>query len=319
MRIVFIGTGDIGLPSLEALINPNAECRMPNAEVVGVVTQPDKPVGRKQVLTPSQIKVRALAAGVPVLQPERIKAAVDELAALHADVFVVVAYGQILSRTVLDLPRLACLNIHASLLPRHRGAAPIQAAIRDGDAETGITIMWMEEGLDTGDVLLMEKLPICADDTGGVLHDKLAAMAPKCLLSALQKIAEGTAPRIPQDHANATIVRKLERAHGAIDWSMSAEKIERLIRAYDPWPGTYCVCPVAEGKTSHLKVYRARVVESAEACPLGGTVLSASERLLVSCGKGVLELLEVQLEGRKRMSALEFLRGQKLEAGSVLQ
>jgi methionyl-tRNA formyltransferase len=312
MRIVFLGTGDIGLPSLEALLTSREH------EVLAVVTQPDKPVGRKLVLTPPEVKVRAQAAGVPVLQPARIRHAVDELAAFGADVFVVVAYGQILPRTVLDIPKRACLNIHASLLPRYRGAAPIQAAIREGDAETGISIMWMDEGLDTGEVLLMEKLPIAADDTGGSLHDKLAALAPQGLLRALEMVEQGTAPRIPQDHAQATHVKKLERAHGHIDWSRSVEEIERTIRAYDPWPGTFCLIPGAGGGTSQLKVHRACVGPGAEACPAGGTILSASGKLLVSCGSGVLELQEVQLEGKKRLSAAEFLRGANLEVGMRL-
>src|SRR5436190_12796807 len=179
MRLVFLGTGEIGLPSLEALL------AFGRHEVVAVVTQPDKPVGRKMVLTPPQVKVRAQAAGIPVLQPERIRHAVQELTDLRADVFVVVAYGQILPRTVLAIPKLACLNIHASLLPRHRGAAPIQAAIRDGDAETGVTIMWMNEGLDTGDILLMENIAIAPGDTGGTLHNKLATLARHALLRAL--------------------------------------------------------------------------------------------------------------------------------------
>jgi methionyl-tRNA formyltransferase len=309
MRVVFLGTGDIGLPSLEALLSSGEH------EVVAVVTQPDKPVGRKLVLTPPQIKVRALAAGIPVLQPERIRHVVDQLAELRADVFVVVAYGQLLPKTVLQIPKLACLNIHASLLPRHRGAAPIQAAIRDGDAETGVTIMWMDEGLDTGDILLMERLPITPEDTGGSLHDRLATLAPDALMRALQLVAEGSAPRVPQDQAKATHVRKLERADGHIDWSRSAVEIERLVRAYHPWPGTFCRVPGADGSTYQLKIHRAAVVAHGEACPVGGTVISAKEKLLVSCGAGVLELLEVQMEGKKRLGAAEFLRGMKLEEG----
>ena len=312
MRIVFLGTGDIGLPSLEALLNS------PDHEVVAVVTQPDKPVGRKMVLTPPQVKVRALAAGIPVLQPPRIRHIVEELKAFAADVFVVVAYGQILPRTVLEIPKLACLNIHASLLPRHRGAAPIQAAIRDGDAETGVTIMWMDEGLDTGDMLLVERMPILPEDTGGILHDKLAAAAPQALLRALELVAAGTAPRIPQDHADATHVKKLEREHGRIDWSRSAEEIERLVRAFNPWPGTYCLLDVPGGTPLQLKIHRALVLPQAEACPAGGTIISTEGKLLVSCGTGVLQLLEVQLEGKKRMSAQGFLNGSKLEAGARL-
>lgn len=312
MRIVFLGTGDIGLPSLEALLNS------PDHEVVAVVTQPDKPVGRKMVLTPPQVKVRALAAGIPVLQPPRIRHIVEELKAFAADVFVVVAYGQILPRTVLDIPKLACLNIHASLLPRHRGAAPIQAAIRDGDTETGVTIMWMDEGLDTGDMLLVEKLPILPEDTGGTLHDRLAKAAPQPLLKALELVASGTAPRIPQDHAQATHVKKLEREHGRIDWSRSAEDIERLVRAFNPWPGTFCLLDVPGGTPLQLKIHRAAALPEAEACPAGGTVIGTSGRILIACGSGTLELCEVQLEGKKRMAASDFLRGHSLAAGVKL-
>ncbi len=313
MRIVFLGTGDIGLPSLEALLASREH------QVVAVVTQPDKPVGRKLVLTPPQVKVRALSAGVPVLQPDRIRNSIEELVALQADVFVVVAYGQILPRSVLDIPKLASLNIHASLLPKYRGASPIQAAIREGDAETGITIMWMDEGLDTGDVLLMETLPIAPDYTGGSLHDKLAAFAPQSLLRALTLLATGQAPRTPQDHTQATHVKKLERAHGHLDWSRSAVEIERMIRAYSPWPGTFCVLPGDSERTAHLKIHQAQVVEDGGACSVGGTIISGTGRLLVSCGAGVLELVEVQMEGRKRLSAGEFLRGQPLEAGLRLR
>lgn len=313
MRIVFFGAGDIGLPSLEALIGATGH------HLVAVVTQPDKPVGRGQKLTPAPVKLRAVAAGIPALQPERIRDAVAELGALRADVFVVVAYGQILPRAVLDAPAKACLNIHASLLPRHRGASPVQAAIREGDAETGVTIMWMDEGLDTGDVLLTEPVAVFSDDTGGTLHDRLAAVAPGCLMRALDFIAAGSAPRVPQDSSHATLTKKLERRHGHIAWTCSAEEIGRLVRAYDPWPGTFCLLPPSGGKTTQLKVQRARVADGLEAGSAGGTVVAAEQRLLVACGRGVIELLEVQAEGRKRMSAGEFLRGHPLATGAVLQ
>ncbi len=313
MRIVFLGTGDIGLPSLDALL------ASPEHEVAAVVTQPDKPVGRKQVLTPPQVKVQALAAGVPVMQPERIRHAVDELAALRAEVFVVIAYGQLLPRAVLNLPSKGCLNVHASLLPRHRGASPIQAAIREGDAESGVTIMWMDEGLDTGDMLLKSVLPIHPDDTGGSLHDRLAQAAPAALLQALSQVAAGTAPHLKQDDSLATHSRKLERAHGRLDWSQDADTLARLVRAYQPWPGTFCILPATESSPqAQLKVHAARIVSGAHACPAAGTVLESSSRLLVSCGQGVLELLEVQMEGRKRMSAREFLQGCTLPPGTIL-
>lgn len=309
MRIVFLGTGDIGLPSLEALLQTET------CEVVAVVTQPDKPVGRKQVLTAPEVKTRALAAGVPVLQPERIRHSVEELAALNADVFVVVAYGQLLPSTVLTLPKKGCLNIHASLLPKHRGASPIQAAIREGDQASGITIMWMDEGLDTGDILLQDSFEIAPQETGGSLHDRLAIQAPHSLAKALALIEKGTAPRIPQNHAASTHCRKLEREHGHFDWQQRADALEHLIRAYTPWPGTYALISLPDDKTLQLKIHRAQIVETAEACPVGGTILRADDRLLVATGSGVLELLEVQMEGRKRMSVGDFLRGFPLEVG----
>lgn len=323
LRIAFLGTGDIGLPSVEALLSKTGH----NHQVVAVITQPDKPVGRKQVLTPPEVKVRALAAGVPVLQPERIRNEVEKLRELQADVFVVIAYGQILPRTVLEIPRLGCLNVHASLLPRHRGASPIQAAIREGDAETGVTIMWMDEGLDTGDILLPVPLAIEPTDTGGVLHDKLAALAPEGLIRALAMVEEGTAPHIKQDGNLSTHSRKLERVHGKLDWTRPAVELERLIRAYNPWPGTYCLVPARSGPENaeaapapalQLKVHQAAVVPDVEACPTPGTILRADTQLLVSCGQGVLELTEVQLEGRKRMAARDFLQGSAVEVGMVL-
>ncbi|MBK8093340.1 MAG: methionyl-tRNA formyltransferase [Verrucomicrobiaceae bacterium] len=308
MRILFIGTGDIGLPSLEWLLNT------PKHQVVGVVTQPDKPVGRKQVLTPSQIKVRAEKAGLRVFQPLKIRHAVDELKSFDAEIAVVVAYGQILSRAVLDVPPLGCLNIHASLLPRHRGAAPIQAAIRDGDQETGITIMFMDEGLDTGDMLIKQAMPILPTHTGGSLHDELAQLAPSTLEAALDLIAAGHPPREKQQESLVTHVRKLTRQDGKLDWARSADELERLVRAFTPWPGTHCLL-----NGSQLKVHRAALVEEADACPAPGTVVNANaEGILVSCGVGLLRLTEVQMEGGKRLNAAEFLRGHPLEVGDSL-
>ncbi len=312
MRIVFIGTGDIGLPSLEALL------RDAEHTLVAVITQPDKPVGRSQTLTPPRVKTLALSTGIPVLQPKRMRDFVPELAALEADVFVVVAYGQILSRAVLEVPRVACLNIHASLLPRHRGASPIQAAIREGDAVTGITIMWMDEGLDTGDILLERRLTISKDDTGGSLHDRLAEQAPECLAEALRLLAAGEKPHTVQDGTQATLTRKLTREHGRLDWCRKATELERLVRAYNPWPGTYTSFTSREGKPVQLKVHRAAVAGNFGDVPVAGTVLEEA-RFLVACGEGALELLEVQLEGRKRMTAQEFLRGHALPSGARLE
>lgn len=306
MRLLFIGTGDIGLPSLEWLIATTRH------ELVGVVTQPDKPAGRRLVLTPPQVKVRALAAGLPVLQPPKIRHAVEELRAFDAEAAIVAAYGQLLSPEVLRVPRLGCLNLHASLLPRHRGASPIQAVIREGDAETGMTVMYMDEGLDTGDILLMERTPVLADDTGGRLHDRLAALAPVALERALDLLAAGTAPRVPQDPALATHCGKLRREDGRLDWSRPAVELERLVRAYDPWPGTFT--RLANGAA--LKVHRASVTPVSGATAAPGDVLAADAKagLIVQCGDGWLRLEEVQAEGGRRLPAAEFLRGHPVSA-----
>jgi methionyl-tRNA formyltransferase len=311
MRIVFIGTGEIGVPTLRALLNSEHE-------VIAVVTQPDKPVGREQRIEPPPIKKvltrnggfqtpKAFGAGKPplleVLQPAKIKdpQSIKEIRRFTPDVIVVVAYGQILPRDVLEIPRLTCLNLHASLLPRWRGAAPVQAAIAAGDCETGITVMYMDEGLDTGDILLQRSVEILPNDTGGSLHDRLAHIAPGALLESLRLFVAGNAPRIPQDNALASYAPKLKREHGQIDWSESAEAIERKIRAYNPWPGAFM-------KVNHqnLKVFSALVVDLNGQ---SGEILRSDKDLIVAAGKGALSLAEVQLEGKRRMSAAEFLRG----------
>src|SRR4051812_17335955 len=218
MRVLFIGTGEIGVPVLRSLIQAREH------ELVGVVTQPDKPVGREQRVEAPPIKAALTNHDVPVLQPKRIKAdeAVAEIRDLAPDVTVVMAYGQVLPRSVLEIPRIACLNLHASLLPRHRGAAPIQAAILAGDDETGISVMYMDEGLDTGDVLLQKRIQIADDETGGTLHDRLAEIAPAALDEALAALQGGTAPRVPQDSSVATYAAKLEREDGRLDASERA-------------------------------------------------------------------------------------------------
>jgi methionyl-tRNA formyltransferase len=300
MRIVFIGTGEIGVPTLNALLNSGHE-------VVGIVTQPDKPLGRDQQIEPPPIKKavigRARPPGAPIFQPARIKdpQAIEDLRGLSPDVIVVVAYGQILPLDVLKIPRLACLNLHASLLPRWRGAAPIQASLAAGDRETGITAMYMDERLDTGDILLQRKIEILSNDTGGSLHDRLAQIAPDVLLESLRLVAAGSAPRIPQDNARATYAPKLKREHGLIDWSESAEAIERKIRAYNPWPGAFM-----KVDSQNLKIFSASVVDLTGQA---GEILRSDKELIVAAGKGALSLAEVQLEGKRRMTGAEFLRG----------
>ena len=320
MRIVFIGTGEIGVPTLRALLDSEHE-------VAAVVTQPDKPVGREQRIEPPPIKKAITTSGdfslkerrlgqqltgnvtagkpslLEILQPARIKdlQTIEEIRRLTPDVIVVVAYGQILPRAVLEIPRLVCLNLHASVLPRWRGAAPIQAAIAAGDRETGITVMYMDEGLDTGEILSQRSVEILRNDTGGSLHDRLAQIAPEALLESLRLVAAGNAPRIPQDNARATYAPKLKREHGQIDWSESAEAIERKIRAYNPWPGAFMKLD-----RQNLKIFSASVVDL-NGQP--GEILRSDKELIVATGKGALSLAEVQLEGKRQMSAAEFLRG----------
>ncbi len=303
MRILFIGTGEIGVPVLRTIQ------QLTGHELVGVVTQPDKPAGRDQHITAPPIKQAIGTTTVPILQPARIKAvdAIAQIETLHPDVIVVMAYGQILPRALLEIPRLACLNLHASLLPRWRGAAPLQAAIAAGDRETGITVMYMDEGLDTGDILLQHKLEITASDTGRSLHDRLGAQAPAALTEALQFISLGHAPRIPQDNARATAAPKLNREAGRIDWIESAEAIERKIRAFHPWPGAFTTITDASGHSRHLKIHSGVIVEGSAA---PGKIIHADERgLAIAAGDRAISLQEVQLEGKRRMSAVEFLRG----------
>jgi methionyl-tRNA formyltransferase len=303
MRVLFIGTGEIGVPVLRSLLASSEH------KLAGVVTQPDKPVGRAQRIEAPPIKAALGNSTLPILQPPRIKndAAVAEIRALAPDLIVVMAYGQILPRSVLEVPRVACLNLHASLLPRHRGAAPIQAAIIAGDRETGITVMYMDEGLDTGAVLLQSKIEIAAHETGGSLHDRLAQIAPAALQEALAQLQRGSAARIPQDSEKATYAPKLEREHGRIDWTEPATLIERKIRAFDPWPGAFAVLCDEEGRERKLKVFSARVIETAPGGP--GEVVRSDESIAISARDSALRLGDVQLEGKRRMSASQFLRG----------
>ncbi len=304
MRIVFIGTGEIGVPTLQALV------RSSEHRLTGVVTQPDKPAGRTQQIEPPPIKSALAGTKMSILQPVRIKGreAIEQVRALRPEAIVVMAYGQILPRDLLEIPPVACLNLHASLLPRWRGAAPIQAAIAAGDPETGITVMYMAEGLDTGDILLQRKIEILPADTGGSLHDRLARIAPEALLDALQMLAKGNAPRIQQDNVLATYAPKLTRDDGKIDWSEPAEIIERKIRAFNPWPGAFIT--ISTNGTRNLKIFSATVVDFGGE---PGEILRSQNELVIAAGKSALSLGEVQLEGKRRMSASEFLRGHAIK------
>lgn len=308
-RIVFVGTGDIALPSFATLLD---------AGLVALVTQPDKPVGRKQVLTPPRIKQEALAHGIPVLQPEsaRDRSFLAELTALKPDVIVVMAYGQILSQAFLDIARVACINLHASLLPRYRGAACIQAAIDAGDRQTGVTVMHVIKALDAGDIILRKELAIGRHETGGELHDRLADLAPVALTEALAQLADGTASREPQDEASASYVSKLLREDGEIDWSLDAEALERRIRAYDPWPGTSTSYVDKKGRVRRLKIFPQVKVCDQQGAP--GEVLAVDGLLRVACGKGALEIDRLQADGSRRMTAVEFMLGAPLAVGDCL-
>jgi len=303
MRVVFIGTGEIGVPTLQALL------RSDEHQLATIVTQPDKPVGRDQRIEPPAIKKALAGRKIPILQPARIKdrKSIEEISALSPEVIVVMAYGQILPHGILEAPRVACLNLHASLLPRHRGAAPIQAAIASGDIETGITVMYMDESLDTGDILLQRKIDILPTDTGGSLHDRLAQIAPDALLESLQLLAKAIAPRVPQNNAFATYAPKLNRNDGKIDWAEPAEVIERKVRAFNPWPGAFTTVAAKSGKPRNLKIFSASIVDLTGE---PGELLPTEDRsLVIAASDRALSLEEVQPEGRRRMTSAEFLRG----------
>ena len=297
-RVIFFGSGEIAIPSFLRLISQGPR-------PLALVTQPDKPAGRHRELTPPPIKRVALEAGIPVLQPEsaRDESFLAELRALAPDLIVVMAYGQILSKALIAIPRIACINLHGSLLPRHRGASCVQAAIGEGDVETGITVMHVAPKLDSGDIIHALATPISADDTGGTVHDRLADVAAEALAEALPGLLDGTASRTPQDPALATYAPKLERDDGRIDWSWDAERLARRIRAYDPWPGTWT--SVDGGK--RLKIFPA--VAAMESTGEPGSVGVVDGQVRVACGSGHLVLGEVQPDGSRRMPAADWVKG----------
>ncbi len=306
MRVIFFGTGDIAIPSFRWLLDA------PDTEVVALVTQPDKPVGRHQEIQPPEIKRLALARGIPVLQPLKMRApeAVAEVQALGADLIVVMAYGQILPKGVLDAAKVACLNLHASLLPRWRGAAPIQAAIEAGDEKTGVAVMFMDEGLDTGDVLLMREIAIAPDETGGTLHDRLAELAPLALADAVALLREDRPPRTPQPTECVTHAGKLTRDHGHLDFSAGREVVARKVRAMNPWPAA---ATGIGGK--RLKIFSATPLAEPVLAP--GLLQVREDGLLIGTGDGCVLTTDLQLEGKKRMSAREFLRGNPITDGQI--
>lgn len=327
MKIVFMGTPDFAVTTLQALIDSGHE-------VIAAVSQPDKPFGRKAEMRPTPVRAAAEAAGIPVLQPRRLKDPefTEHLEQLAPDVIVVAAYGKIIPGFILELPKYGCLNVHASLLPKYRGAAPIQWAILDGEPETGISIMKMNEGLDTGDILNTARVQITDTETGGSLFDKLAAAGGRLLVETLAMVEAGAVRPEKQPADSPTpYARMIVKEDGLIDWNRSAAEIERQVRALDPWPCAYTrlngklfkvlcsrVLPVsAETGTNEAGCDRIKEPDAAAALP--GSILAAGSAGIDVCtGAGVLRITEVQLEGKKRMAAVDFLRGHPLEAGVLL-
>ena len=306
MRVLYMGTPDFAASALEAIIEAGHE-------VVAVVTQPDKEKGRGKQVSMSPVKECAIECDIPVLQPVKIRLPenVEELKKYPADVYVVAAFGQILTQEILDIPKYRCINIHASLLPAYRGAAPIQWAILDGLKETGVTIMQMDAGIDTGDILLQETLQIESTDTGESLFDKLSVLGAKTIVKALPMIEKGELTPIKQDDSKSNYAKMLKKEMGLIDWNNSAEVIERYVRGLNSWPSAYSYI---NGK--QLKIWKAEVVE-ANGNP--GEVLAVDKNsVTVACGQNALKLIEIQLEGKKRMEVSAFLLGYKVNTGDCL-
>jgi methionyl-tRNA formyltransferase len=298
LRVVFAGTPDFSVPCLEA-------CRASGADVVAVYTQPDRPAGRGRKLTPSPVKQAALAAGIAVEQPESLKSAEAQqaLAAYRPDLLVVVAYGLILPRKVLAIPRHGCWNVHASLLPRWRGAAPIQRAILAGDTESGVDLMQMEAGLDTGPVLLERRTPITRDDTGGSLHDRLSVLGAEALAEGLARLLAGESlVAQPQVEAGVVYAHKLDKAEAKLDFSRPALELERQVRAFDPWP-------VAEGEIAGepLRIWAARAIELDHHAAPGSVLAASRDGIDLACGHGALRVTALQRAGGKRIGAVDYL------------
>jgi len=314
MNIVFMGTPAFAVPSLEALI---AE----GYNVVGVVTQPDRPQGRKKVLTPTPVKEAALRHGLPVLQPQRMRApeAVEELAALHPDLIVTAAYGQILPKAVLDLPKYGCLNVHGSLLPAYRGGAPIQRSIINGEKETGVTLMYMAEGLDTGDMIEKVVVPIEDEDNSGTMFEKLSLAGAKLLMEQLPLILNGTANRIPQNDEEASYASNLSREDERIDWTASSRDIFNRVRGLVPFSGAFTLWNDEVFKIWSVAKPTAAMASNSVTEVTPGTVLELSAQgIEVKTGDGSVWLTRVQPAGKKAMEVAEFIRGGVMKKGAVL-
>lgn len=306
MKIIFMGTPDFAAASLEALIDSRHE-------IQAVVTQPDKPKGRKGELTPSPVKVVAEGKGIKVYQPLKVRDEefVKTLRAYNPDVIVVVAFGQIIPLSILKMPKFGCVNIHGSLLPKYRGAAPIQWAVLDGEKETGITTILMDEGIDTGDILLKKTIKIDTDETSGSLFDKLMALGAETILETLDELEKGNLTPTKQGESPTAYAKMLTKAMGLIDFTRPAKELDCFVRGMNPWPSAYTLL---SGKT--LKLWKVRAVEGSGKA--GSVIDIGKESFTIACGEGAIEVLEVQLEGKKRMSAGDFLKGITLNIGQEL-
>lgn len=310
MRIVFMGTPDFAVGSLQAL------CESGKHEILAVVTQPDRPKGRGNKLLQTPVKEYALAQGLTVYQPQKVKTPefVELLHELQPELIVVAAFGQFLSKEILKLPKYGCINVHASLLPKYRGAAPIQYAIIKGEKESGVTIMQMDIGMDTGAMLDKVVVPIAENTTMGELHDALREQGATLLLEVIDKIAAGTAVAEPQDDAQATYATLLDRSMEHIDWSKTAQEVHNLIRGFNPAPSTFTKLP--NGKS--LKIWGSKMTDKSSAAAAGTVIETGKHSFFVACGEGVLEITEVQPESKKRMPAQVFLNGRGVQEGDML-
>ena len=309
MKIIFMGTPDFSVGTLEALIAAGHEIPL-------VVSQPDKPKGRGHELQPTPVKEAALKHGLTVYQPKKVRdpEVLEKLRETEADVIVVIAFGQIIPKSILEMKQYGCINVHASLLPKYRGAAPIQWAVIDGEKESGVTIMQMDEGLDTGDMLLKGSLELAEDETGGSLFDRLSTLGANLCVEALKKLQKGELKPEKQGESPTEYARMLTKDMGDLNWTQSAVKLERLIRGLNPWPSAYTKLG---DKT--LKIWSARVCERADENAACGEIIRVTEdTVCVACGEGALEITELQLQGKKRMDTAAFLRGYHLEPGTKL-
>lgn len=308
LRIVFMGTPDFSVPALARLAQSQHD-------VAAVYTQPDKQRGRGKKVTFSPVKEKAVELGIPVFQPDSMRSdeAISELKSLSPDVIIVIAYGKILPKAVLDIPKYGCLNVHGSLLPKYRGAAPIQYAIKEGEAESGVTIMLLDEGMDTGKMLKKAVIPLDAKETTGTLFEKLASLGAETLMTVVDDLDNYERNAVAQDESQATYTAKITKEEAALDWNTDAVVLERLIRTLDPHPGAYTVCR----DEKRLKIWAADVVEGTDAVP--GTVIAVTKKsFTVQTGKGALRITEVQPESRKRLMAAQYLQGVTLTVGEPL-